>query len=137
VEPETVAYTKGVAAVERALELDATLAEAHAALASFRENDFDWAGAEAEFKRAIEPNPNYATAHQWYGLLLRDVGRLEEARQQIEIARGLDPLSLQIHVNVGQLYEIMHQFHPAIEVSQDRRDGPELRVHASRASLCL
>ena len=77
--------------------------------------DYDWAGAEAEFKRAIELNPNYATAHQWYGLVLMDLGRLEEARQQIEIARGLDPLSLQIQVNVGQLYGTMHEFDRAIE----------------------
>ena len=80
-----------------------------------KEHDFNWAGAEAEFKRALEVNPNYATAHQWYGLLLEDVGRLEEARRQIETARGLDPLSLVIQVNVGDLYEALHEFDRAID----------------------
>ncbi len=114
--PGEEAYTKVMSAAQRALELDATLAEPHAAMAQLREDhDFNWAGAEAEFKRAIELNPNYATGHQWYGLLLEDVGRLEEARQQIETARGLDPLSLIIQVNVGELYYTMHQFDRAVE----------------------
>jgi TolB-like protein/lipopolysaccharide biosynthesis regulator YciM len=114
--PGEEAYAKGMTAAQRALELDPTLAEPHAAIALLREgHDFDWAGAEAELKRAIELNPNYATAHQWYCLLLTDLGRLEEARQQIEIARGLDPLSLQIQVNVGEHYENIHDFDRAIE----------------------
>ncbi len=110
------AYTKGMAAAQRALKLDATLAEPHTAIGLLREDhDYDWAGAEAEFKRAIELNPNYATAHQWYALLLMDVGRLEEARQQIELARSLDPLSLQIQRNLCDLYEYARQFDRAIE----------------------
>jgi len=114
--PGEEAYAKGMMAAQRALELDATLAEPHAAMATLREgHDFNWAGAEAEFKRAIELNPNYATAHQWYGLLLEGVGRLDEAREQMETARGLDPLSLQIQFNVGLLYETMHEFDRAIE----------------------
>src|SRR5262245_14079368 len=65
------AYGKVKAATQRALELDPTLAEPHATLAWARvADDFDWAGAEADFKRAIELNPSYATGHQWYGLLL-------------------------------------------------------------------
>ncbi len=114
--PGEEAYGKGMAAAQRALELDATLAEPHAAIGSLREDhDYDWASAEAEFRRAIELNPNYATAHQWCGLMLMNLGRLDEARQQIEIARGLDPLSLQIQFNVGALYQDMHDFDRAIE----------------------
>jgi TolB-like protein/Tfp pilus assembly protein PilF len=114
--PGEEAYAKGMTAAQRALELDATLAEPHAAMATLREgHDFNWAGAEAEFRRAIELNPNYATAHQWYGGMLMNLGRLDEARQQIEIARGLDPLSLQIQFNVGGLYQDMHDFDRAIE----------------------
>ncbi len=110
------AHTKARAAAQRALELDPQLAEAHTGLASARERyDFDWAGAEAEYKRAIELNPNYATGHQWYGLMLMEVGRLDEARQQIELARGLDPLSLQIQRNLGDLYWNARQFDRAIE----------------------
>jgi len=114
--PGEEAYAKGMAAAQRALEFDATLAEPHAAMGTLREgHDNDWAGGEAEFKRAIELNPNYATAHQWYGLMLMNLGRLDEARQQIQIARGLDPLSLQIQNNVVLLYEYAHQFDRGIE----------------------
>ncbi len=110
------AYTKAKAAAQRALELDSTLAEAHAALATLREfHDYDWAGAEAEYKRAIDLNPNYATGHQWFGVHLTALGRLDEARQQYEIARGLDPLSLQIQVNLASLYSAARQFDRAID----------------------
>jgi serine/threonine-protein kinase len=77
----------------RAQELDDTLAEVHASLGTVREHDYDWAGAEREFKRAIELRPGYATAHQWYGIHLHSVGRMREAREQIERARQLDPSS--------------------------------------------
>ena len=91
------AYPKGKSAAQRALELDPKLAEPHAALASALEDyDYNWTGAEAEYNRAVELDPNSATAHQWYGLFLMNLGRLDEARQQIDLARGLDPLSLQI-----------------------------------------
>jgi TolB-like protein/Tfp pilus assembly protein PilF/predicted Ser/Thr protein kinase len=114
--PSEEAYTKGMAAAQRSLELDPTLAEPHAAMAVLRAaRDFAWEGADAEFKRAIELNPNYATAHHWYGQMLMDVGRLEEAREQLELARGLDPLSLQIQRNLGDLYEYARQFDQSIE----------------------
>jgi TolB-like protein/DNA-binding winged helix-turn-helix (wHTH) protein len=114
--PSEEAYTKGLEAAQRSIELDPTLAEPHAAMAVLRAaHDFAWAGAEAEFKRAIELNPNYATARQWYGQMLMDVGRLEEARQQLELARGLDPLSLQIQRNLSDLYEYARQFDRSIE----------------------
>jgi TolB-like protein/DNA-binding winged helix-turn-helix (wHTH) protein/Tfp pilus assembly protein PilF len=113
--PSEEAYTKGMVAVQRSLALDPTLAEPHAAMAVLRAaHDFAWAGAEAEFKRAIELNPNYATAHQWYGQMLMDVGRLEEAHQQLELARGLDPLSLQVQRTLGDLYEYARQFDRSI-----------------------
>jgi len=112
----TEAYPKAKTAAQRALELDPTLAGPHSALALIREDyDLDWSGAEAEYKRAIELNPNYATGHQWYGLSLMSLGRRDEARQQIELARGLDPLSLQIQTNFGDLYRDAHEFDRAIE----------------------
>ncbi len=113
--PQEEASTKGKAAAMRALELDPLLAEPHAALAKFRESEFDWVGAESEYKRAIELNPNYPTGHHWYGLLLANLGRLEEARGQIQMARRLDPLSLQIQHSVAALYAFVHQFDQAIE----------------------
>ena len=71
-----------------------TLAEPHASLAYVKFYfDWDWAGAEREFQRAIELNPNYATAHDWYAYLLTATGRLPEARAEIKRAHELDPLS--------------------------------------------
>jgi tetratricopeptide (TPR) repeat protein len=76
------------------LELDESLAEAHTSLGWIkRSHDWDWAGSEREFRRALELNPNYANAHQWYALLLLILGRKEEALSQIELARELEPLS--------------------------------------------
>jgi tetratricopeptide (TPR) repeat protein len=100
--PAKEAYAKAREAATKALELDDTLAEAHAALADVKiDYDWDWAGAEREFRRAIELNPGYATAHQWYGELLSSLGRHEEALAEIKRAQQLDPLSLIINTSSG------------------------------------
>ena len=76
----------------RAVKLDDTLPEAHVSLALVRENyDWDWAGAESEFKRAIELNANAATSHLWYGDLLTKLGRFDEAKLELKKAQELDP----------------------------------------------
>jgi len=81
-------------AVERALALDDGLAEAHISLASlYTTYDWNWAGAERAFQRALALSPSAATAHHWYALLLARLGRHDEARGAIERARELDPLS--------------------------------------------
>jgi tetratricopeptide (TPR) repeat protein len=82
-------------AVLRAIALDDTLAPAHASLAKMRmDYDRDWAGAEREFRRAIELNPNYAQAHHWYGeVYLSAMGRLEESLRELQAAHEQDPLS--------------------------------------------
>jgi tetratricopeptide (TPR) repeat protein len=98
------AFPQAKAAVLRALELDESLAEAHASLALLRFGwDLDIRGAESEYKRAIELNPNYATAHHWYGLYLSILGRFDEGLREIETARQLDPLSLIIKVDQAAL----------------------------------
>ncbi|MGA2865703.1 MAG: adenylate/guanylate cyclase domain-containing protein [Verrucomicrobiota bacterium] len=99
--PAKEAVPKARAAALKALELDNTLGEAHAALALAKECEWDWTAAEAEFRRAIELSPNYATAHHWYSILLHTTGRFEEARREILRAQELDPLSPIINVNVG------------------------------------
>ncbi len=102
--PAKEAFAKAREAATKALELDDTLAEAHNALATVKENyDWDWPGAEREFRRAIELNPGYATAHQWYGELLSELGRHEEALAEIKRAQQLDPLSLIINTVSGKL----------------------------------
>jgi serine/threonine-protein kinase len=88
------AFPKARAAAERALQLDASLAEPHATLAFVKMYyDWDWPGAEREFRRALTLNPSYATAHEWYGLFLAAMGRFDEARDQEHHAQVLDPLS--------------------------------------------
>jgi tetratricopeptide (TPR) repeat protein len=66
--------------------------------------DWDWVGAEQEFKRAIELNSNYATAHQWYGETLASLGRFPEAEAEVKRARELDPLSPIVNMAVGEVY---------------------------------
>jgi len=89
----------------KAIELDPTLAEPHAALGLAKwANDWDQAGAETEFRRAIELNPNYPTAHQWYSRHLRSIGRTDEGLEEIQKAVGLDPLSLIFINNVAEVY---------------------------------
>jgi tetratricopeptide (TPR) repeat protein len=92
--PETEAYPKAREAALTALALDETLPEAHTSLGSVKsEFDWDWAGAEAEYTRAIALNANYVTARQWYGEFLGFHGRADEALMQLRYARDLDPLS--------------------------------------------
>jgi tetratricopeptide (TPR) repeat protein len=100
----------------RALELDDSLPEAHTALALVVENyDWDWSTSEKEFRRAIELNPNYATAHHWYAEHLTWQGRFAEAFKESEIARSLDPLSLIINTDYGAIFYYSRQYDRAIE----------------------
>ncbi len=86
---------KAKAAASKALEIDENLAEGHAARAWVRfAYDWDWAGAEKELQRALELNPGYATAHQWYSHLLVYQGRVAEALAEVQRTLDLDPLSL-------------------------------------------
>jgi serine/threonine protein kinase/TolB-like protein/Flp pilus assembly protein TadD len=96
--PPDLAFAKAREAATKALELDDTLAEAHNALAAVKEDyDWDWQGAEREFQRAIELNPGYASAHQWYAELLSGLGQNELALAEIKQAHQLDPFSLIIN----------------------------------------
>ncbi len=100
--PPTEVMPQAKAAAEKALQLDDTLAEAHASLAFINwEYDFDWTGSEREFRRAIELDPNYAFAHDEYGYLLTWLGRLDEADAEMRRASELDPLSAGITFDVG------------------------------------
>jgi serine/threonine protein kinase/tetratricopeptide (TPR) repeat protein len=85
----------------RALQIDPYSAEAHAALGYVRHYEWQWAEAEREFRRAIELNPSYPYAHLWYANLLMSRRRLDEALQQVGLARELDPFSLIINSNLG------------------------------------
>ncbi|MGH7595064.1 MAG: protein kinase domain-containing protein [bacterium] len=115
--PSKDAYPKAKAAAEKALDIDDMLAEAHTSLAMVRSiYDWDWSTAEREFKRAIELNPNYATAHDWYAVFyLTAMERLDEAITEIKRAQELDPLSLIINSMVGWIFYLARQYDQAIE----------------------
>jgi TolB-like protein/DNA-binding winged helix-turn-helix (wHTH) protein/Tfp pilus assembly protein PilF len=101
--PTREALTRGKAAAKRALELDDKLAGAHYALATaYTWYDWDWANAEKEFQRGLSLNPNDALGRNWYGGYLSLQGRHDEALDQHERARELDPLSLIVNANLAR-----------------------------------
>jgi tetratricopeptide (TPR) repeat protein len=81
------------------------------------EYEWDWLGAEREYRRAIALNANYGTAHQWYAMHLGAVGRVDEALMEIKQAREAEPLSPTVNSNVGWYYYVTHQFDAGIEES--------------------
>ncbi|MEN7551470.1 tetratricopeptide repeat protein [Rapidithrix thailandica] len=102
-------------AVNTALQLDSTLAEAHAALAYIQFRiDWDWISADREFRKAISLNPSYATAHEWYALFLSIHTRLDEALVEIQKAYELDPLSLSVNTGYGRVYHFRNELDKAI-----------------------
>lgn len=114
--PPREALAKAKAAAMMALEIDELLAEAHASLGMVKMRyDWDWEGAEREFKRAIELKPKYATAHQWYSVYLDSQGRFTEAMSEVKLALEQEPLSLQINITLGSLFWKMRDYDKAIE----------------------
>jgi DNA-binding winged helix-turn-helix (wHTH) protein/TolB-like protein/Tfp pilus assembly protein PilF len=134
-------YRQARAAALRAVRIDEELAEAHTALGWIRRNyEWDWPGAEDEFRRAIELNPNSADAHQWYGLLLTTLGRMDEAMAEMERVLELNPLSWVVHANAYTVFFRARQFDRALAHCQEaieldaKIDGPrhamvEIYVH--------
>ncbi|HEV2667728.1 MAG TPA: winged helix-turn-helix domain-containing protein, partial [Blastocatellia bacterium] len=115
--PPKEAMPQAKASAMEALKLDDTLAEAHASLAHVKVNyEWDWAGAESEFKRAIALNPRYATAHQWYAIhYLTPKGRLEEALAEMSQARDIDPVSLVMITFMGATLDFAGRREQAVE----------------------
>jgi len=100
----------------KALEMDDTLAEAHTSLAYARWlGDFDWTGAEREFKRALELKSSYVMAHEWYAEYLAALGRHDEALAAIKRAQQLDPLSVPVNRAVGWVVYYSRGYDQAIE----------------------
>jgi serine/threonine-protein kinase len=132
------ALPKAKAAALKAIEIDGTLAEPHVSLAHVKYYyDRDWPGAEREFKRAIELNPNYPQAHHWYAIYLVWVGRTNEGLAEIRRAQELDPLSLPINMTLGwclcdarQMDEGIDQLRKTIEMD------PGFVVAHNRLALC-
>jgi len=117
------AMPRAKAAAMKALDLDNSLGEAHTSLAFCLEGfDWDWEAADREFRRAIELNPGYATAHHWYAWHLSLLGRNTEALAEMRKAENLDPLSLIINSDLAELLLIAHSPDESIEQSRKTID---------------
>ena len=117
--PRTETMAQARAAALKALEIDETVAEAHASLASVSMiYDWNWPVAEKEFRRAIELDPGYATAHHWYAFYCAARGRTEDALAEIRIAKKLDPLSQIINEDTAHLLYFARRYDEAIEQSR-------------------
>lgn len=108
-------FAKAEAMATRALALDDTLPGAHNALAAVRFNRYDWAGAEKEFKRAIDLNTSYVPAHLWHGYFLEALGQQSANLAERKLAQELDPLNLTAGTSVGTAYFYLGQYDRAIE----------------------
>ncbi len=114
--PPNEAFPRARQAVAHALSLDSELVDAHASLGLIKfQYDWDWVGAEQELRKAIDLNPNYALAHHYFADYLKAMGRFDEAIEQIEKARELDPLSLAINTGVGHVLYLSRQYDRAID----------------------
>lgn len=108
--PRSTAEAKAKDAVMKALAIDETLAEAHAALGYIKFRiDWDWKGAEKELRRAIDLKPSYATAHEWYALFLAVHARLDEALKEMLKAYDLDPLSASVNTGIARIYHFRNE----------------------------
>lgn len=133
--PPQEALPKASAAAHRAVELDDSLAEAHASLAMIKFwYDYDWPGAEKEFKRALELNPGASLAHQRYGEYLMFMERFDEALAELRMAQSLDPLSLWIGVSLSTNLFLMRRDAQAVE---QLRKALEMDPHYYPARFCL
>ena len=136
--PARETYRPAKDAATRALAIDDTLAEAHASLAYIKQfYEWDFAGAEAQFVRALELDPAYATAHQWYAEFLSISGRHDEALAEIRRALAADPLSLIVNSVEANLLHLARRFDEAIgaatRVIEMDPNFPEVYEYLKRA----
>ncbi len=105
-----ISFARAQQAAGEALQLDSSLAEAHTVLAAVKVGfDWDWQGAASEYRQALALDPNYPTAHHWYSLLLARIGQFPEAETEIQRALDLDPLSLIINTDAGEVFYCARQ----------------------------
>jgi len=137
--PPAEALPKAKAAAQKALEIDDSIAEAHAVLGIVRLfYEWDWAGAEQACKRAIDLNQNYAWGHAIWSDWLTVMGRIEEAIAEEHFAVELDPLSAGLNARLGAKFGLRGRLRPRVgAITKGFRIGPQLRVyeHDARAQL--
>jgi len=138
--PVREANPKARATARRALELDGRLAEAHAVLGYCAQKDWDLVGAAQEYQEALRLNPNHATSHHWYSILLRELlGKNDEALAEIRKAQALDPLSPIIQNNIGRCLFYLGRYDDAfVEVDKALQLSPDFMLaHNMRGRLFL
>jgi tetratricopeptide (TPR) repeat protein len=114
--PVATLFLRAKATALKALSLDDKLAEAHAALAAVKLwREFDWEGGERGFRKAIDLNRSYSTAHLWLSLYLAAVGKMDEALSEIRFALGLDPLSRVINLNLARIFYFARRFDEGVQ----------------------
>ena len=128
--PRQEAAPKIRSAAQTAMDLNPSLAEPHAALAGLKESDWDWAGAESEYRKAIEVNPNDAISHHWYSNLLQNLARPEEALAENEKALALDPASPQMNANHASILSDLRRYDEAMsEFNRLIASNPDFPVY--------
>jgi len=133
--PTKEAMSKAKDFALKALELDPSLPQAHSALAGIRfYGDWDWSGAEREFKRALELNPNDAEARRVFSFYLLSMGRFDDGMTEVQHAQALDPVSLLTSVNAGWNFYFARQYDRAIEKCTK---ALELDASSDGAHACL
>jgi Tfp pilus assembly protein PilF len=126
---------KAKEAALHALQLDDSLAEAHTSLAFVKMHfEWDWPGAEIEFRRALERNPNYATAHEWYAFWFVSQGKVDDGLEQLTFAQKADPLSLIIMADTAEILGYARRF-DASKAAAER--ALELDPNFTPAYMCL
>jgi TolB-like protein/DNA-binding winged helix-turn-helix (wHTH) protein len=131
--PRETAMPKAREMALAALKLDDSLADAHTSLA-FVEMHYEWKfrEAEREFKRAIDLNPNYSTAHHWYAYDLAAMGRMDEAVAEVKVARQTDPLSAIINTDVAEILYFAHRYDEALLQARATLEMDSNFAHAHR-----
>ena len=117
--PDPTLVPKAKTAVEKALQLDERLAQAHTSLAAIRFWTLEGGDMEAEFQKAIALDPSYAQGIHWYALYLAAIGRREDSIREIKLAREIDPRSMVINANVGFVYYLAGEYNRAEETEKN------------------
>jgi tetratricopeptide (TPR) repeat protein len=136
--PSSETLPKARAAVDRALEIDNSLAEAHASSGIIFQQMWRWPEIAEEYKRAVSLNPNYPSAHHFFSIYYRAQGNLDDSLKEIQRAQELDPLSSVIGQNVAEVYLLKNDLNSAIAQCQRIIElDPNVSRRPRRARLCL
>jgi TolB-like protein/tetratricopeptide (TPR) repeat protein len=137
--PARDTFQKARQAVGKALEIDGALGEGYATLAHLRLHDWDWAGLDAAFQRALELNPGHAFAYYWYGEYLMAMGRVDESIAMVTAAHEMDPLSSVLSAAFGMLLYLARRYDESLECLRRALeiDAGHFLLHLRLGLVCL